>query len=81
MSHLGPPPTLLNSTTIFSLGATLALLLAALTLAKSLLPTRIYNDKIQRWTFVWLAFDALTHLYVPALPPSPVLKRELMMMC
>ncbi|GAA5844264.1 hypothetical protein JCM5353_001881 [Sporobolomyces roseus] len=61
MSHLGPPPTLLNSTTIFSLGATLALLFAALTLAKSLLPTRIYNDKIQRWTFVWLAFDALTH--------------------
>lgn len=62
MSHLGPPPTLFTATTILSLGATVALLLSALFLAKRLLPPSIYRDAVQRYTFVWLAFDALTHL-------------------
>lgn len=57
-----PPPTLLNATTVFSLAATVAILAAALGLARSLLPKRIYADQIKRWTFVWLVFDALIHL-------------------
>ncbi|GAA5935743.1 EXPERA domain-containing protein [Sporobolomyces koalae] len=61
MASLGPPPTLLNATTVLSLLATVALLFAALLLAKTLLPTRSYRDRIEKWTFVWLAFDALTH--------------------
>lgn len=63
MAEVGPPPTLFTQTTILSLGATVALLVAAVVLAKALLPIRTYQDRIQRYTFVWLAFDALTHLY------------------
>ncbi|GAA5872898.1 hypothetical protein JCM16303_006872 [Sporobolomyces ruberrimus] len=61
MAEVGPPPTLFTQTTILSLGATVALLVAAVVLAKALLPIRTYQDRIQRYTFVWLAFDALTH--------------------
>ncbi|GAA6005863.1 hypothetical protein JCM11491_004038 [Sporobolomyces phaffii] len=61
MAEFGPPPTLLSPTTVLSLLATVALLVAALVLARALLPVRTYQDAIQRWTFVWLAFDALTH--------------------
>lgn len=57
-----PPPTLLNATTVFSLLATVAILAAALALARSLLPERTYANRILRWTFVWLVFDALIHL-------------------
>ncbi|POY72743.1 hypothetical protein BMF94_4150 [Rhodotorula taiwanensis] len=56
-----PPPTLLNATTVFSLAATIAILAAALGLARTWLPKRIYADQIKRWTFVWLVFDALIH--------------------
>jgi hypothetical protein len=57
-----PPPELLNATTVFSLLATVALLAAALALARALLPLNTYTDSIKRWTFVWLVFDALIHL-------------------
>ncbi|TKA51423.1 hypothetical protein B0A53_05336 [Rhodotorula sp. CCFEE 5036] len=56
-----PPPELLNATTVFSLLATVALLAAALALARALLPLNTYTDSIKRWTFVWLVFDALIH--------------------
>ncbi|GAA5998301.1 hypothetical protein JCM5350_005222 [Sporobolomyces pararoseus] len=61
MAELGPPPTLFTPTTILSLGATVLLLLLALALAKRLLPARVHSDTVQKYTFVWLAFDALTH--------------------
>ncbi|GAA6064001.1 hypothetical protein JCM10212_000155 [Sporobolomyces blumeae] len=61
MAQLGPPPTLLNATTVLSLLATLAILAAAVVLARLVLPTRVYADRIQRYTFIWLSFDALTH--------------------
>ncbi|GAA5862505.1 hypothetical protein JCM5296_000362 [Sporobolomyces johnsonii] len=61
MATPGPPPTLFTPTTVFSLLATVLLLLAAVLLARAILPARAYADKVQRWTFVWLAFDALIH--------------------
>ncbi|GAA5909537.1 EXPERA domain-containing protein [Sporobolomyces salmoneus] len=61
MTTLGPPPTLLNATTILSLTSTLALLVLANLLARRLLPSHIYRDSVQKYTFIWLAFDALTH--------------------
>lgn len=57
-----PPLELLNATTVWSLLATVALLAAALALARALLPLKTYTDTIKRWTFVWLVFDALIHL-------------------
>ncbi|GJN94748.1 hypothetical protein Rhopal_007840-T1 [Rhodotorula paludigena] len=57
----GPPPSLFTATTVFSLAATVALLAVALWLARVVLPSKRYSDSVQRWTFVWLAFDALIH--------------------
>ncbi|GAA6057279.1 hypothetical protein JCM3770_004531 [Rhodotorula araucariae] len=61
MAAHAPPPSLLTPTTVYSLLSTVALLVAALALARIALPASRYNDKIQRATFVWLAFDALIH--------------------
>ncbi|GAA5851834.1 hypothetical protein JCM8547_000072 [Rhodosporidiobolus lusitaniae] len=61
MAIHAPPPSLFTPTTVFSLLATVALLLAALFLAHALLPDRLYKDRTARWTFVWLVFDALIH--------------------
>lgn len=71
--HHKPPPELLNATTVFSLLATVALLAAALALARALLPERAYANSIKKWTFVWLVFDALIHLCVAG--PSRDLSR------
>ncbi|BGP43994.1 hypothetical protein JCM10449v2_008051 [Rhodotorula kratochvilovae] len=61
MATHAPPPSLFTPTTIYSLLSTVALLAAAFALARFVLPDRRYRDKVQRATFVWLAFDALIH--------------------
>ncbi|CEQ38627.1 SPOSA6832_00094 [Sporobolomyces salmonicolor] len=71
MATPGPPTTLFTSTTIFSLLATVLILLAAVLLARAILPARTYADKVQRWTFVWLAFDALIHFFLWQSFPRP----------
>uniref|UniRef100_A0A0K3CCY7 BY PROTMAP: gi/472583835/gb/EMS21459.1/ protein of Emopamil-binding protein family [Rhodosporidium toruloides NP11] gi/647402252/emb/CDR48534.1/ RHTO0S18e02168g1_1 [Rhodosporidium toruloides] n=1 Tax=Rhodotorula toruloides TaxID=5286 RepID=A0A0K3CCY7_RHOTO len=64
--HHAPPPTLLTQTTLLSLASTVALLALAVALARRLLPARRYADAAQRFTFVWLAFDALVHFTLEA---------------
>ncbi|KAM3416387.1 hypothetical protein BST61_g7985 [Cercospora zeina] len=54
-----PPPSIISTTTILSLGATVAILLAAYTTSLALLPKNA-TTKI-RILFVWHAFDALIH--------------------
>ncbi|GAA5890574.1 hypothetical protein JCM6882_002967 [Rhodosporidiobolus microsporus] len=64
-SH-SPPPTLLTPTTLLSLASTVALLALALYLARAVLPAHVYARKVERWTFVWLVFDALIHFTLEA---------------
>lgn len=53
-------PSIISPTTIFSLGATLAILLAAYSASLTLLPRHTTPTKI-RLLFIWHAFDALIH--------------------
>lgn len=53
-------PSIISPTTIFSLGATLAILLAAYSASLTLLPRATTPLKI-RLLFIWHAFDALIH--------------------
>ncbi|GAA5938988.1 hypothetical protein JCM3775_002643 [Rhodotorula graminis] len=61
MAPHAPPPSLLTPTTVYSLLSTLAILVAALALARLALPTNRCRSPVHRYTFVWLAFDALIH--------------------
>ncbi|GAA6035415.1 hypothetical protein JCM8097_000244 [Rhodosporidiobolus ruineniae] len=61
-----PPPSLFTPTTVLSLLSTVALLLAALVLARALLPSSTYANRTHRYTFIWLTFDALIHLTLEA---------------
>lgn len=53
-------PSIISPTTIFSLSATLAILLAAYSASLTFLPRRTTPIKI-RLLFIWHAFDALIH--------------------
>ncbi|GAA6019742.1 hypothetical protein JCM10207_009249 [Rhodosporidiobolus poonsookiae] len=59
-SH-APPPTLFTPTTVYSLAATVALLIVAQQAARALLPPATYSHTRKRITWIWLAYDALIH--------------------
>lgn len=57
-----PPPDIFTLTTVLSLAGVVAILAVSLLAARALLPTTA--SKKDRFVFIWLAFDALIHLYV-----------------
>ncbi|KAF5369121.1 hypothetical protein D9615_010424 [Tricholomella constricta] len=63
MSPSPPAPKSLSDiftlTSAYSLGGVLAVYLVALLGAKACLPKN--SRRVERWTFIWLAFDALIH--------------------
>lgn len=52
-----PPPELFTATTVCSLAGVCIILLASLLAARAFLPATASNK--DRFTFIWLAFDAL----------------------
>ncbi|KAG8989695.1 hypothetical protein FRB94_004167 [Tulasnella sp. JGI-2019a] len=53
------PPSIFTATTFFSLGATVAILVVAVFASRIFLPRTAHAT--DKFTFIWLAFDALIH--------------------